>query len=126
MKNCPWCGQEYPDEVTVCPTDQNSLERPQAPVTAPADRGRDKLVERPAPPDEDAIPDGYLYCGTYDPMEAERFLQKFTDGGVRFLIDRIQTEALTTRYRLTDWIQIYIHEGDEQKANQIITADVKL
>ena len=26
MKKCPWCGKEYPDDVSVCVTDQSPLE----------------------------------------------------------------------------------------------------
>src|SRR5579862_5281042 len=28
MKKCSYCGQEYPDDVVVCPVDQTSLDSP--------------------------------------------------------------------------------------------------
>jgi hypothetical protein len=30
MKQCPYCGAEYPDEVTVCAIDETPLEEPQS------------------------------------------------------------------------------------------------
>lgn len=35
MKKCPWCGAEYPDEVSSCPVDGNRLEAPAAPPQPP-------------------------------------------------------------------------------------------
>lgn len=47
--------------------------------------------EAPNQEQEDAIaPAGYSSLGVFDPFEAERLLKRFFEGGVRFLIDRME------------------------------------
>ncbi|HUA67399.1 MAG TPA: type II CAAX endopeptidase family protein [Candidatus Saccharimonadales bacterium] len=45
MKSCPYCGAEYPDDVTVCPVDQQPL-----PQATGANQVREIVATEAAPP----------------------------------------------------------------------------
>lgn len=138
MKTCPYCGQEYSDDYSTCPIDENPLEStdPKPPAPAPA--------SEPAPvappqfviahsPAESAAPHGFRSFGRFDPFEAEHLLKKFTDAGVRFQIDNIQKRVFTPGglysgpgYVTKNWIEIFVSLDDEKKATKILTADWKV
>jgi hypothetical protein len=135
MKKCPWCGKEYGDNLSACPTDNNPLDSLEPIDALPIDGDASaaianeavtQILHRPEFPTDPQAPEGYYLAARYEPFEASRFLDKFTKAGVRFLIDRVERQLKTLRYRKSSWIEIYVHKDDEQKATEILNADIKL
>jgi hypothetical protein len=134
MKKCPWCGQKYPDEVSVCAIDQSPLESGDpmpAPTVSKSQEPETDQVE-PPPPSEEAedtgAPDGFRLLGAFDAFEADRLLKRFSEIDIRFEINRIERreQGRRTGFRTVAYIQIFIHADDYEKANQILTADWKV
>jgi hypothetical protein len=135
MKKCPWCGKEYPDEVSACVVDQSPLES-RDPVPAPAvsqpEDTRVSGVESSKAPGQEAegaaAPDGFRSLGVFDAFEADRLLTRFLEAHIRFQIDRIERRERggSTSYRAVGYIDIFIHVDDYEKASQILTADWKV
>ena len=134
MKKCPWCGQEYPDEVSVCAIDQSPLEsrdpRPAAAVSQPEDSSvAVESSEATSQENEDTTAlDGFWSLGAFDAFEADRLLKRFLDTDNRFQIDRIERRERSgsTSYRTVGYVEIFIHVDDYEEANQILTADWKV
>ena len=135
MKKCPYCGKEYSDEYSVCANDENPLEscNPKPPASSFAAGS----IESPAnirQADADTKePDGFRSLGLFDPFEADRLLKRFTEAGVRFLIDKIEKRVFSSGgawsgagYVTRNLIEIFVHKGDKQKATRIISADWKV
>ncbi len=150
MKRCPYCGQEYSDEYSVCAIDENPLEfcnpKPPAPPSKPVES------EEPAPPpagpvdlswkavatggagDKDAsTPEGFGFLGRFNPAEAEHLLEKFAAAGVRFKISNVEGRVFTTGdivsgagYVTRNVIEVFVYSDDEEKAAKIYTADWKV
>jgi len=72
MKHCPYCGKEYPDEVDVCPTDNQRLQ----PIGEQA--GSKIASALPTPPRDEISP------------EEQRFWERMTFRQLAILIVRIQ------------------------------------
>ena len=134
MKKCPWCGQKYPDEVSVCAIDQSPLESCDpmpAPAVSKSQESETDQVESSAPSQEaqdTAAPDGFRWLGAFDAFDAERLLKRFSETGIRFEINRIERRERSgsTSYRTVGYIEIFIHADDYEQANQILTADWKV
>src|SRR6185437_3008049 len=131
MKKCPYCGKEYSDEYSECAIDQNPLESCNPEPPPPASNPEARSVESPTNiSQEDADtkePDGFRSLGMFDPFEADRFLKRFTQAGVRFQIDRIERRVFTSGrawsgagYVTRNAIKIFVHKDDEQQAAKII------
>ena len=129
MKKCPWCGKEYPDEVSVCAIDQNPLEscdpEPPAPASeTDAVEASETLNQRDA---DTGVPEGFRCLGKFDPFEADSLLKQFVDGGIRFQIAKVEGQVPTGRgFRKMGLIEIYVHQDDEERAGKIFTADWKV
>jgi len=132
MKKCPWCGQEYADEVSVCALDQNPLKssNPAPRVEGCAESQIDcaEPSELPSSQDEEKdVPEGFRYLGGFDASEAARLLRRFEDAGIRFQIDRVERRVPTARgVRNMSLIEIYVHQDDDERAGKIFTADWKV
>ena len=120
MKKCNWCGKEYPDDVSVCAIDQNPLESfdpaPPAPASDESEGGSVEAAGAALSEEADTdVPDGFRCLGRFDPFEADRLLKEFADAGIRFQIDRIETEVPTGQgYRKISLIEIYVHQDDDE------------
>ncbi len=134
MKTCPWCGEEYPDEVSNCVIDQYVLE-PRDPAPVPAvlkpEKSEAEEVEVPRSSqkaEDESAPEGFQVLGAYDAFEAERLLKQFSETNIRFEIDRIERRESGQRsgYRIVNYIKIFIHNDDFEKAWQIATEDWKV
>ena len=150
MKKCPYCGKEYPDNATVCAIDREPLESDgSVPTPAPAPelvaeepveasvQSDEPLTDAALPdefqpetiqPTEDMYsPDGFRCVGSFDPLEAARFLERFEKEGIKFQIDRIEKSALSGRgYRNMGLVEIYVHKDDDARAVKIIEEDYKV
>ena len=133
MKKCPWCGQEYPDEVSVCTIDRNPLEpcHPVAAISKSQDSETTRVESSEATKQEaewtDA-PDGFRWLGVLDAFEANRLLKQFLEANIRFQIDNIERRERSgsTSYRTVRYVVIFVHADDYEKANQILTAAWKV
>jgi len=133
MKKCPWCGQEYPDEVLVCTIDRNPLEScdPVAPIAEPqaSASGKADFAEKTEPEaGSTGTPDGFRWLGVLETFEANRLLKQFLEADIRFQIDNIERRERSgsTSYRTVRYIVIFVHADDYEKANQLLTADWKV
>jgi hypothetical protein len=126
MKKCTYCGKEYPEDAVVCAIDQEPLQSDSpAPAADPVDGDS---AAAPVPADDGfEVPEGYLLLGSFDAFEAARLLRQFEPDGIRFLIDRIEKSLETGRgVRKQNLIQIYVHQEDQERANQILSQDWKV
>jgi hypothetical protein len=132
MKKCPWCGQEYADEVSVCAVDQNPLQSSNPAPPAKASKEAQIASAEPSDPrnsqDEGRdVPEGFRYLGGFDAFEASRLLKQFEEAGIRFQIDRVESRVPTGRgFRNVSLIEIYVHQDDDDRARKIFTADWKV
>lgn len=135
MKKCPYCGQQYSDEDSVCVIDHSPLESsdPKLPPLGSGDMSAQSAsTDSESGSDEDSS-DKFQSLGKFDPYDADHLLQKFLEAGIRFQIDRIERRVLTmggiasgAGYIASDLIEIFVHMEDDQKAREILTADWKL
>lgn len=130
MKVCSYCGQEYPDDASVCVIDQTPLDS--------GDSGAPPVTpETPATPDaadaDDGVPEGYCSLGRFDVFEAERLLKQFEESGIRFEIDKLDRRVFTSGgltygagYITATSIEIFVQKDDEEKATKIVRANWKV
>ena len=134
MKKCPWCGQQYPDEVSACTTDQSPLESCDllpVPEVSESKDSEDHRIEPEAPSqevEEVDIPEGFRPLGAVDAFEADRLLKRFSETEIRFQIERIERRERSGRggYRTNSYIEIFVHADDYEKALEILRADWKV
>ena len=132
MSKCPWCGREYPDEVSVCAIDQNPLESSNpAPRAEAFAKSQIDSAESSDPTnaqgEETDVPAGFRCLGGFDAFEASRLLKLFEDAGIRFQIDSVERRVQTSRgFRNTSLVEIYVHQDDDERAGKIFTADWKV
>lgn len=128
MKRCPYCGAKYSAGATVCATDETPLEDLDAPMPAPA--VPDPIQSLVGAGDESAEPDapeGFRFLGTFDPLDADRLLQRFLDAGLQFQIDRVERRTPSRgAYRPMGYIQIFVRERDYDNAFKMMSADWKV
>lgn len=114
MKKCPSCANVYADDALACPFDDTELVSIADSALAPEE------VDPNAP-------EGHKFFGQYNPLEAARYLKKFSDVEVRFQIEEVETESLSNKgIRKTPWIKIYVHREDEEKAARIVMEGVRV
>jgi hypothetical protein len=146
VKKCSYCGKEYPDDAQVCAIDLTPLEstdpipREVADSTSSGDnsaRLRQELefdrevadvLEPPpnrAPGDEtNSEPDEFREIATLSGHEAGLLLDQLTEAGLRFEIDRVERIIKSpARDRKVDYIRVYVHRDDYDKAFKIYSAD---
>ena len=130
MKKCPWCGKEYPDDVSVCVTDGNPLESDGpaavAPVEAapptplpPQDVVEERIEDDPQESEDLEGSDGYQLFNVFsDALEADRLLQRLSAANISFRIARV--EQRDGRGRMMGVIEVYVLPQDCEKASQIL------
>ncbi len=136
MKMCPWCGKEYPDEVSNCAIDQYLLE-PREPAAAPPVSEREESeaeeVESPAliqKAEDEGAPDGFQSPGAFVASDAERLLMRLSEANIQFKIDQLERRGRVAGAE--DWIsqiiyiKIFVHNDGYEKAFPIVSEGWKV
>ncbi|MEY4385190.1 MAG: hypothetical protein RLY20_473 [Verrucomicrobiota bacterium] len=133
MKNCPWCGQDHPDDAVLCPENGFAIDIDDGSAPPKIQHANAEEAEAAAharseelPPPSNA-PEGFHSLGHIEPQEAGSLLARFEAAGVQFQIEHVEKETQTGRGPMKrSYFEVFVLKADAERAFKILSADWKV